>query len=315
MAARSNARRLGCSGAPGAQRSAKPYLGAAPTIARRANQRRHAPPPPPKRRTLRGKMGSVAAALGGCVAPGREASTHGGAGGEGLTVCMFCHEALGLSVLAGALGFATPREDLRLPWTVPFLVQEGLMDARSADAAGIAPITLHCIEFERHTSAHARQPPVVDRRRLSNAERVVTSYLDRLASLAAQGQAQLPRTAAAQLLGGFPDVWAAWLTVEAEAEMTDRLRHARMLMSTSIAVTDEMVELWLQRRAVLVLHDEEGFEGLLAAYGTRCRPALVHYVALRRPLSAEHASWLQDLAIAHGELEAADWAASQRRSS
>lgn len=228
-------------------------------------------------------------------------------------MCLLCHEALGLAVLAGALGYGEPREDLRLPWTIPFLVQEGLVSPRSADAAQFVPVTRCCVEFEGSTMNRDREAIVVDRRHVAGAERIITSYLDLLASMGAQRPAQLPREAAAQLVDAFPDVWAAWLTVEAEGETRSRLHLARMLTLTSIAVTDEMLELWLQRRAALVLHDVEGVEVLLAAYGTRCRPAVVHYVALRRALSIEHASRLHGLAIAHGHAEAAEWALGQRR--
>ncbi len=231
-------------------------------------------------------------------------------------MCLYCHEALGMSFLAGALGRGPARDDLLVAWTVPFLVQEGVFPPRSPEADALAPVSSFCVELERQwapTSVRSCARPSSDNAMPAKMQ-ALSAYCDLLASSRARQPATAPETARVAVLTAFPEAWTAWLTVETEAEIADRLRLAWMLTSTSIAVTDEMVELWLQRRAALVLHDEEGFAALLAAYGTRCRPALVHYVALMRPLSAEHASRLRDLAMAHGDAEAAEWAAERRSS-
>jgi len=142
----------------------------------------------------------------------------------------------------------------------------------------------------------------------------IEDYLNLLASIGTRQPATYSEEARLAVLAAFPDVWAAWLVVRSLSDIPERMRLSQRLSCTGAAVTDEMLELWLQRSAALTWHDAAGFGPLLAAYGTRCRPAVVHYVALRRQIGAKDASCLCDLALAHGDEEAAHWLVEQLRS-
>jgi hypothetical protein len=137
--------------------------------------------------------------------------------------------------------------------------------------------------------------------------RAIEDYLNLLASIGTRQPATYSEEARLAVLAAFPDVWAAWLVVRSLSDIPERMRLSQRLSCTGAAVTDEMLELWLQRSAALTWHDAAGFGPLLAAYGTRCRPAVVHYVALCRPISATYASRLRDLAQVYGVVELAEW--------
>ena len=251
-------------------------------------------------------------------------------------MCLYCHEALGLSCLAGALGRGPPREDFRVAWTVPFLVQEGMLNPRSPEAEALAPVSSRCVDLERKaakTSARDRAASAGEAALLVK-QKAIQDYLDLLTSIdkaallvqqkAIQDaldlntsfgtQRSATETASIAVLAAFPDAWAAWLIVRSHPDIRQRVRLAQALACTGIAITDEMLELWLQRSAALTWHDAAGFKPLLAAYGTRCRRAVVHYVALRRQITSKDASSLRDLAFKYGEVESAEWLAEQLRS-
>lgn len=231
-------------------------------------------------------------------------------------MCLYCHEAFGLSCLAGVLGRGPVRGDLRVCWTVPFLVQEGMLDPRSPDAEALASVSSRCVDLERtqaQTSALSDAAPADEEALLAKGH-VIEDYLKLLTSLGTGYPTTFSERARTAVLAAFPGVWAAWLTVRSHPDIHQRVRLAQRLACTGAAITDEMLELWLQRSAALTWHDAAGFKPLIAAYGTRCRPAVVHYVALRRPIRATYASRLRDLAQVYGDEEAAHWLAEQLRS-
>jgi len=82
---------------------------------------------------------------------------------------------------------------------------------------------------------------------------------------------------------------------------------ARTLATGAAVLTDEMVELWLQRRAVLVWCDAEGLGAVLDTYGTELRPFLAHYAALRRPPAPADRARLVALAQRYNEQLALSW--------
>ena len=89
--------------------------------------------------------------------------------------------------------------------------------------------------------------------------------------------------------------------VQSAACDADVVSLARTLATGAAVLTDEMVELWLQRRAVLVWCDAEGLGAVLDAYGTELRPFLAHYAALRRPPCPSDRAWLTALAHRYNE--------------
>ena len=67
---------------------------------------------------------------------------------------------------------------------------------------------------------------------------------------------------------------------------------------------DEMLGLWLSRRAALAWFDAQGMGPVLAAYGVRLRPILAHYIATQRGLAEVELTALRACAERHGEADA-----------
>jgi len=67
--------------------------------------------------------------------------------------------------------------------------------------------------------------------------------------------------------------------------------------------TPEGRELWLQRRAILLMYDRVGIGSLLIRYAVRLRPALFRYLALMRDLRSVERSLLVGLAREHDDNE------------
>ena len=102
----------------------------------------------------------------------------------------------------------------------------------------------------------------------------------------------------------FPLLWIAWGVVVAKLPGASLALVAEAIATcnSSVPPDDEMLALWLERRAVLAWFDAHGIAPVLAAYNQRLRPALAHYVALRRPLSAADLDALRCRAQRHGEV-------------
>uniref|UniRef100_UPI0022EABF4E hypothetical protein n=1 Tax=Falsiroseomonas oryzae TaxID=2766473 RepID=UPI0022EABF4E len=111
---------------------------------------------------------------------------------------------------------------------------------------------------------------------------------------------------AALVLESFPPLWAAWLVLEDAPAAPGVPALAQALATGAPVLTEETVELWLQRRAALLWCDVEGLGALLGRYHAGLRPFLAHYAALRRPPAPAERARLIALAEQHGETAALD---------
>jgi hypothetical protein len=110
-----------------------------------------------------------------------------------------------------------------------------------------------------------------------------------------------------RLARDFPYLWLAWLVVSKLAPVQVRGELGRQLACCSIRLSEEMVDLWLQRRAVLAWHDADGMDALLDAYGVTVRAQLVHYAVLMRGASDEQRQRIRTLATQHPDGDAVEW--------
>jgi hypothetical protein len=100
----------------------------------------------------------------------------------------------------------------------------------------------------------------------------------------------------------FPSLWVAWM-VAARAPASARAEIAQGIAACPYfePTDDELLSLFLARRAVLTWYDLRGMEPLLLAYNISLQPRLAHYVAMRRSLSDADTARLRIEADRHGE--------------
>ena len=237
-------------------------------------------------------------------------------------MCAYCHEALGLEYVAEAVhGRLELPESAILNWTLPVLIQEGVIASHHSEA----PVSSWCLDAERAWLAGddlPMFPPTDDHpltswrppKRLKDADDATVAeaidtiqrYLDWARTVPKSGAERSKMNADKTLADRFPTILAAWLVVQAHAPRHVLLPIAMELATRNFMATDEMLELWLQRRATLAWHDAEGMNKLLAAYGVSLRSHLVHYTILRRGITADETITLRALAGQHGE--SVEWA-------
>ena len=141
---------------------------------------------------------------------------------------------------------------------------------------------------------------------MAGAVDTIHRYLDWARTVPRSGADRSKMNAEKVLFDNFPTIWAAWLVVQAHAPSHVLLPIAMELATCDFMATDEMLELWLQRRATLAWHDAEGMDKLLAGYGASLRPHLVHYAVLKRGITADQTAQLRALAVQHDE--SVEWA-------
>jgi len=239
-------------------------------------------------------------------------------------MCQYCFEGLGAAYLAADLKGESSPEAFDAPWTLPMLLQEGM---RGVPPSTASPVTLRCLAIETswRTGAAAEPRPFLPEGHRFGAWRAPRNLQAATPAQRTEAVALLYRYGtwameaarqhiwrgtpadAALLLDAFPALWSAWLMVQSAACDPDVVSLALTLATGAAVLTDEMVELWLQRRAVLVWCDAEGLGAVLDAYGTELRPFLAHYAALRRPPPPSDRERLTALAHRYNEALALTW--------
>ena len=239
-------------------------------------------------------------------------------------MCQYCWEGLGAAYLAADLQGEPSPEAFDAPWWLPVLLQEG---CRGLPPTTESPVTLYCLAIEPNWRGGAAARPLPslpkehpfgewrapsDPQAATPAQRAeAIALLNRYGAWATEAARKhiwrgTPADAAL-VLDAFPALWTAWLMVENAPRDPNVVSLARTLATGAAVVTDEMVELWLQRRAVLIWCDAEGLGRVLDAYGTELRPFLAHYAALRRPPAPADRARLIELAHRYNETLALSW--------
>lgn len=241
-------------------------------------------------------------------------------------MCQFCWEELGARVLPAELRGEPRSADFDAPWCQPMLLQEGVRDVPVTRTV-VAP-TRRCLDIEaawRSGDAAAPAPYLpphhpfgawqTTQRRTDSTEADRTAacmllwrYQEWANEAARRHIWRATPADAAMVLGAFPALWAAWLVLEDAPAAPGLLPLASALAIAAPVLTEETVELWLQRRAALLWCDQEGFGALLDHYRGGLRPFLAHYTALRRSVSLPERARLVALAEQHGETGLLDWA-------
>ena len=236
-------------------------------------------------------------------------------------MCTLCFEGLGLQLLAATLRHDPAADGLRMVFTEAFQWQEGI-EEDGAEAPAL-PLTRWCLSAEQAwcgdrevalaEEPHPRRlvvpwsPPLrgdlVTPADLARAKEVLCGYAGWCAAIwrapSAEDGERLERD--------FPYLWLAWLVVSKLAPVQVRGELGRQLACCSIRLSEEMVDLWLQRRAILAWHDSDGMDALLDAYGVTVRAQLVHYAVLKRGASDQQRQRIRTLAARHADGDAVEW--------
>ena len=211
-------------------------------------------------------------------------------------MCMYCFEAMALEYLAADPATRQDCSDLRNRWSEPILLQEG-----EAVPASAAPISAECLAMDRRWVAgevwdHRQpadtalvgswQPPslfanATDEDRAA-ALMVLRRYIDWARALPPPGALLWEGGYEKALNDSFTSLWAAWLLISRSGSAAIVREFAEALATSYFMLTDEALELWLQRRAALAWSDLAGFAILLEGRGRAVRPQLVDFVASRR---------------------------------